>query len=426
MITIHTKVNSDLLHTIPTTLLLSFNRELNLEELFFFDIETTGFSPATSYVYLIGCMYYEKDSFYITQWLLEDIQKENELLELFREKIVNYKSIVHFNGSGFDVPFILKKCKHYGIRNPFSHMEHLDLYKELLPFKRLLPTHNLKLQQVQQLAGYKRKDTCTGADLIEIYTNFIGRNRYEKLAKATSKNVVSTPPHIASRQTAEELAGILLLHNYEDVEGLLPACSLLLYSKVFEDIPISSTSSSLSILPDDYIAVESTLPFTLPFPITYQMPLHSYSGKGEDTKLHPYYYCNIHLSINTNTIKLILPMLCEELKYYYPNYKDYYYLPLEDTAIHKSVAEYVDKEYRIKAKPSTCYTKKKGYFIPYLLSKKEDTYPLPTPMFYMDYGDKIGFYEIDINSVFDTSIYYDYIREMIRKILRNKEVGVDG
>ena len=32
------------------------------------------------------------------------------------------------------------------------------------------------------------------------------------------------------------------------------------------------------------------------------------------------------------------------LKYYYPNYKDYYYLIYEDTAIHKSVGEFVDKD----------------------------------------------------------------------------------
>ena len=53
-----------------------------------------------------------------------------------------------------------------------------------------------------------------------------------------------------------------------------------------------------------------------------------------------------------------------ELKYFYSNYRDYYYLPIEDTAIHKSVGEYVDKTARVKATARTCYTRKQGLFLP--------------------------------------------------------------
>ena len=52
------------------------------------------------------------------------------------------------------------------------------------------------------------------------------------------------------------------------------------------------------------------------------------------------------------------------LKYYYPNYKDYYYLPFEDRAVHKSIGACVDKEARIKATASNCYTKTTGFFLP--------------------------------------------------------------
>ena len=52
------------------------------------------------------------------------------------------------------------------------------------------------------------------------------------------------------------------------------------------------------------------------------------------------------------------------LKYYYPNYKDYYYLIYEDTTIHKGVGEFVDKDARIKATKETCYTKKDSVFLP--------------------------------------------------------------
>ena len=47
------------------------------------------------------------------------------------------------------------------------------------------------------------------------------------------------------------------------------------------------------------------------------------------------------------------------LKYYYPNYKDYYYLIYEDTAIHKSVGEFVDKDARIKGNEGDLLYEKK-------------------------------------------------------------------
>lgn len=37
---------------------------------------------------------------------------------------------------------------------------------------------------------------------------------------------------------------------------------------------------------------------------------------------------------------------------------------MEDTAIHKSVGEYVDRDARAKATARTCYTKKQGLFLP--------------------------------------------------------------
>ena len=53
--------------------------------------------------------------------------------------------------------------------------------------------------------------------------------------------------------------------------------------------------------------------------------------------------------------------LCQgQLKHFYPDYRDYYYLPFEDTAIHRSVGEYVDRSARKKATAKTCYTKKRA------------------------------------------------------------------
>ena len=52
------------------------------------------------------------------------------------------------------------------------------------------------------------------------------------------------------------------------------------------------------------------------------------------------------------------------MKYFYANYKNYYYLPTEDMAIHKSISSFVDKEYRQQANASNCYTRKLSLFLP--------------------------------------------------------------
>ena len=45
-------------------------------------------------------------------------------------------------------------------------------------------------------------------------------------------------------------------------------------------------------------------------------------------------------------------------------YKNYYYIPLQDCAIHKHVASYLDPRERIPAKATTCYQRHRGLFLP--------------------------------------------------------------
>ena len=61
--------------------------------------------------------------------------------------------------------------------------------------------------------------------------------------------------------------------------------------------------------------------------------------------------------------KLKMPLYQGTLKYFYPDYQNYYYLPYEDEAIHKSVAVYTDPSRRKKAKASNCYKKYTGTFV---------------------------------------------------------------
>ena len=75
------------------------------------------------------------------------------------------------------------------------------------------------------------------------------------------------------------------------------------------------------------------------------------------------------------------------MKFFFDHPEDYYYLPAEDMAIHKSVATYVDKDFRKKATADNCYTKKDAIFVP-----QYET--LITPFFKESNKDKLTYFEL--------------------------------
>ena len=71
------------------------------EQLLFLDIETTGFTARTSYLYLIGCAYYSEGSWHTRQWFAQNYQEEAQILTAFFEFAAQYRYLVHFNGNNF-------------------------------------------------------------------------------------------------------------------------------------------------------------------------------------------------------------------------------------------------------------------------------------------------------------------------------------
>ena len=95
------------------------------------------------------------------------------------------------------------------------------------------------------------------------------------------------------------------------------------------------------------------------------------------------------------------------------NYKDYYYLPEEDTAIHKSVAFYVDKNYRTKAKAATCYSKKTGCFLP-------QHQVVVSPYFKLEYHDKITYFELTDEFIDNETDVKAYVMHVLSLLLMAK------
>jgi len=412
------------------------------EDILFFDIETTGFSANTSFLYLIGCMYYKNNTWQITQWLADDMNSEACILEAFFNTLKTYKRLVHFNGTGFDIPFILRKCRQHHLNFSFDMIESFDIYKKIQPFKKLLTLPNYKLKTIEKFVGINREDSYTGEELIQIYANYLGRLQYEKLLQKNKSSESIDPKtgmnHIISHKekdnskqlSSDELSRVILLHNLEDVTGLSRVADILFYRDLFEKEPcdILSLKEKTNLTYDgpagstpertaSTVRLEFLLPYTLPQPVALISPLPGITSNDGENNYKNKDVLSIKLKITGNQLTLILPVYEGELKYFYDNYRDYFYLPKEDTAIHKSVAMYVDKEYKVKAKPATCYNKKHGRFLP-------QPEIVVSPYFKYKFNDKITYFEASDKTLLETGGLYQYVKSLLRYLSENKETRI--
>lgn len=349
--------------------MIVFDRRLS--EGIFFDIETTGFLASKNALYLIGCCRYSNNSFIITQWLADDPSDEQQqlILEQFIKEIQNAPVLISYNGQSFDLPFLEKKCRALNIAVDFSQWEHWDLYKDFRSLRSLLGLENLKLKTVERFLGISRKDIYSGKALIPIYESY-AQNHNKAL---------------------EEL---LLLHNFEDIKDMLFILPALTYKQIFS----GEWSFAETCKNPHNGSVSITAVFDRLLPARLNDISFSFLFKGHEFPAL--------IQISQQSMCLLLPLVHGEMKYYYDTYKDYYYLPEEDYAIHKSVAAYVDKAYRKKATPRTCYTKKTGEFLP-------QTEPVFSPAFKEDYNDKISWFEYS-DALFTSETARKYIQSFLR------------
>ncbi len=283
----------------------------------FFDIETTGFSPSSSMVFLIGVLFFDEECWKLTQFLAEGPEDESAVLCAFLDTAARYDTIVHFNGSTFDVPYLTKKADSYGMAHTLEHSLSLDLYKKYRFLGKILSLERMNQSSLEAFIGWQRKDRLTGKHMVSLFQKY-----------AVSGDFA--------------IRDLLLLHNHDDMIGMTKILGISAY------IPLLYGDFD-SLRSVRYIPATLLASLTLAKPIPAAFSIHN----------GPY-----HLHAEGCRATLQIELYEGTLCHFFPNYKEYYYLPLEDQAIHKSVATYVDKEYRVPAKACNCYIKKSGQFLP--------------------------------------------------------------
>lgn len=341
------------------------------KKIIFFDIETTGLSVHYSTFYLIGCVYPEKDIWHLRQWLSDGLRDELQVLQEFFEFIKQFQVMIHFNGERFDLPYLSHCANQYGMETNFEQLIQIDLLKKIRPYKTILGLSNLKQKSLEHFLHIYREDIYNGGELIPVYEQY-------------------------QQSKDENLLHLLLLHNEDDLKGMLQLLPLLYYERFFSP-DLALTNPSFFAINDNLISLQCEYPFSLP------NSLHLETNFGL-------------LQVRQSLITFELPVFQGELKYFYPDYKNYYYLPAEDVAIHQKIAQFVDKEHKKKATAATAYTKKTATFLP--LGEKwkvfeKNSVTADIPIFRQEHNSKIAWIllEEDYNRLL---LYIRFLLSQIR------------
>ncbi len=317
----------------------------------FTDIETTGLSAAKDPIYCIGTAIIRGGSFHVRQFFAENTKDEPKILEAFLEMLEQQKCahILTFNGNAFDLPYIEKRCEKYGLAFQKAGWDLIDLYREAGKLKHLLGLSGLKQKNIEDFLGISREDIYTGGELTDVYL------QYEK----------SQDP---------KLRAILLQHNLDDVKGMVSLLPLGSYRQLPKgDFQITD----IRLEKDRDIRGQEV--FYAAFALAWDIPLPK-----RIARIFP----GIQILLHETEGIVRLPVHAATLKYFYKDYKNYCYLPEEDTAIHKSIGQFVDKDHKVAATRETCYQKEAGNF--FRMPK-----PGPLPCFQADYKSKEYFAKFD-------------------------------
>ena len=297
-----------------------FNLDNNLPNNFdrhssaFFDIETTGLSPKTSYIFLIGLLFFKEDKLILRQYFADNVDDEANILNNFIEDISHYENLYNFNGTSFDIPFIIKRLIVNSINFDFSKHIIIDIYKTLLANKQMVYLESYKLKNVEKYLNIIRKDELSGSQIVSEYKNFI-----------EFKNVFTKQK--------------ILLHNEEDVINLYRILPIL---NIIENI----NSCDISDINEIDIKIDNKKVY-----ITGKAVFKTDSV----SVIEKNYTFNYDKS--TNGFFFLYTILEDTLYYIFNNYKQYYYFPDIDCAIHKSVAKYNKNQTKLQATKANCYSK---------------------------------------------------------------------
>jgi len=160
----------------------------NLEELVFYDFETTGLSGgAGTVIFLAGFASYRAGELEMSRYLLTDYPGEGEFLRRISGHLSPSKTYVSYNGKSFDQKLLQSRLIIHAV--PGGMPRQLDL---LYPARRLWRDvlDSCSLQQVERgVLGVVRSEDIPGALIPQVYQSFVRGEEYGAMQRVDRHHV---------------------------------------------------------------------------------------------------------------------------------------------------------------------------------------------------------------------------------------------
>ena len=295
----------------PDTVKFLSSTELKLSEFIpvFYDIETTGLSRYSTFVYLIGAVRWEDDQWILTQWFGESSEEESLIIREFTGYMKDATCTIQYNGNRFDQPYLEERCRKNELPSPFGDIPSIDVYQALKSCQSLFKLSRMKQPDLENLFPSIHRIHCDGGQCIRLYRSY-------------------------TKKKDPKMLETILGHNQEDLYGLGLVYTLLSYKLLYLG---EYEPSAVRIHGQEELVITLKLSHSVPVPVSCATDEFYFTADREEARL-------------------LLHLKGGKLRQYYSNYKDYDYLPGEDQAIPKSLSRYMDRSLRTPATPQTCYT----------------------------------------------------------------------
>lgn len=336
---------------------MAFTPSIIKAERYFLDIETTGLCKQSDIIFCIGIMFVDKGSLTSYQWIIDKPEEEFLLLTTFIDFIKDFETVITYSGKQFDIPFLIARLNTYDLSTaPLDNLSHIDL-KRFSILKLLSENKSLNRRALETILGFKREIQLDGKEIINMYKLY-----------TISKN--------SSHQA------LLLQHNEDE---LLSAYFFYEFYYIFnqfsfdklELLTIDSCSTKLKLV--NHFDFLTRCTFT---------------------------YMNLFISWEnfTNTISIIISPQELILRKYLTPSKDYVYIPSQNQIMHKSVAQFIPKEFKEKVLKEQCFLTKKGSYL-----QLPSQYLLDLPIWYDDTKNSF----IDYEAITTREYCWQYIKQLI-------------
>lgn len=173
----------------PLLKILKLDEDINLEDLLFFDLETTSLSMGSgNYPFLSGIGYIDGEDFVSEQLFMEKYEDEIPILYYLLDFFNRSKAIVAFNGKTFDVPLIKTR---YRLNRVYGFPVKIPVLDLIIPGRRIFKKvyENCALQTFEKhIIGFERVGDIPGWEIPQAYFEFQKNGTFKPIAQILEHN----------------------------------------------------------------------------------------------------------------------------------------------------------------------------------------------------------------------------------------------